>query len=196
MIVLCVFAAYLIGSISSSTIVSRQFAHLDIREHGSGNAGATNTLRVLGWKWAVVVLCADIAKGILAVLLAQALGHGTFLYVAMAGLAVIAGHNWPAFFGFRGGKGVATTMGVMVMVLLVPALLAGALSILIVVLSRYVSLGALVFVVLTSLFAFILHYPLSEGIWAGVIALLTIYRHRKNISRLFRGHENKIFAHR
>ena len=194
MILLCVLTAYLMGSISSSTIVSRRFAHLDIREHGSGNAGATNTLRVLGWKWAMVVLFADMTKGILALLLARVLGHGTFLYEALAGLAVIAGHNWPAFFGFRGGKGVATTIGVMVMVLAVPALLAGVLSILAVILSRYVSLGALIFVVLTAVFSFILHYPVSESTWAVVIALLTIYRHRTNISRLFRGKENKLFT--
>lgn len=193
-LVLSVIVAYLIGSISSSTLVGKWFAHIDIREHGSGNAGATNTLRVLGLKWALVVLAVDILKGMAAIFIAWYLGHGNPLFSYLSGLAVIIGHNWPLYFGFRGGKGIATTIGVLALLMFVPALLAGILAILLVIVTRYVSLGALVFTILTPVFVLLLHHGTNAAIFAGIVAVFSIYRHKGNIVRLVKGQESRVFS--
>jgi glycerol-3-phosphate acyltransferase PlsY len=103
-LVLSLIIAYLLGSISTSTLIARWFARIDIRQHGSGNAGATNTLRVLGLKWGITVLVADVLKGVIAVLVAYALGHGNPWYLYLSALAVIVGHNWPIFSVFAAEK--------------------------------------------------------------------------------------------
>jgi glycerol-3-phosphate acyltransferase PlsY len=193
MLLLSIVVAYLIGSISSSTLISRWFAKIDIREHGSGNAGATNTLRVLGLRWALVVLAADILKGMVAVWIAWWWCPHVPWAPYATGLAAIAGHNWPVFFGFRGGKGVATTIGVMAWLMFVPAALAGIIAIVLIVLTRYVSLGALAFTVLTPLFALVLHFHAMSVVFATVVSLLSLYRHRSNIKRLIRRQEHRIF---
>ncbi|MCL6598425.1 MAG: glycerol-3-phosphate 1-O-acyltransferase PlsY [Alicyclobacillus macrosporangiidus] len=194
MILLCAIVGYLLGSVSTSTLVVRWAADLDIRQHGSGNAGATNTLRVLGLRYALLVLAVDILKGMAAVGIAEVLGHGHPWAVYAAGLAAIAGHNWPVFFGFRGGKGVATTIGVLALVMFTPAAITGAIAILMVVLTRYVSLGAMTFTVLTPVAALLLGYPWPKVAFAVVIAALSIFRHRQNIGRLWRGEEHKVFS--
>ena len=192
--ILSVVMAYLIGSISSSTLVGKWFAHIDIRDHGSGNAGATNTLRVLGLKWALVVLTVDILKGMAAVFIAWWLGNGNPWFAYLTGLAAIIGHNWPIYFGFRGGKGIATTIGVLALLMFIPAIIAGVIAILLVLLTRYVSLGALVFTILTPVFVIILEKNPNAGIFAAIVALFSIYRHRTNIVRLVRGKEHRIFS--
>jgi len=194
LLILSVIFAYLIGSISFSTLVGKWFAKLDIREHGSGNAGATNTLRVLGLKWAIVVLAADIFKGMVAIFIAWSFGHGNPVYAYLSGLAVIIGHNWPVYFGFRGGKGIATTIGVLALLMFIPALLAGILAILLVVLTRFVSLGALVFTILTPVFVILLHQPTNSALFATIVAVFSVYRHRANIVRLVQGKENRVFS--
>ena len=127
--------------------MGRLVAGIDIRHHGSGNAGATNTLRLLGVGPALVVLLLDLFKGSLAVIMAKGVSSDP-LWAVLAGLAAVIGHNWPIFFGFKGGKGVATTIGVVAVLFLSPALVAGMIAIVIIVLFRYVSLGSLVFVLL------------------------------------------------
>ncbi len=197
MFVVCLLLAYCIGSISSSTLIGKWIAHIDIREHGSGNAGATNTLRVLGLKLALLVLAIDIFKGMVAIFLAWWLGHGDPWLTYGAGLAVIVGHNWPVFFQFRGGKGVATTIGVLALLMFIPAALAGVIAITLVILTRYVSLGALTFTILTPIFAALLEPAKPSAIvFASVVAALSIYRHRQNIERLVKGQENRIFSKR
>ncbi|MDQ0337754.1 glycerol-3-phosphate acyltransferase PlsY [Caldalkalibacillus uzonensis] len=192
-----VILSYGLGSISFSYIVSRKLAGIDIREHGSKNAGATNTLRVLGVGPAVLVLLLDALKGSLAVLLALWLTTDP-LWPVLAGLAAIIGHNWPAFFGFKGGKGVATTIGVVAVLTFVPGLLAGIIAISAIALFRYVSFGSLIFVTLLPLMIFILDrftaliYPTEYILGAGVIMVLSYIRHRSNIVRLIRGQENKL----
>lgn len=194
--VLAVVVAYLIGSISTSTIVTRIIAKTDIRNHGSGNAGATNTLRVLGAKWAILVLIVDALKGVLASLLAMHLAPGHTVTVYVAALAVIAGHNWPIFFRFRGGKGAATTIGVFLTVhlLVVPALVAGGIGIALLVLTRYVSLAALCFVVLMPVLCTIFGRPLLSILFVFVVAAFSVYRHRSNIVRLVQGKEHRLFS--
>lgn len=191
-IIISIIAAYLLGSISFSFLLTKLIMKEDIRDHGSGNAGATNTLRVLGVAPAISVLLLDVLKGVAAIWIARALGCPDWA-VAATGLMAIIGHNWPVFFGFRGGKGVATTIGVFATLSLLPSLYAGAIAILLIILTRYVSLGSLVFVVLAPiLWMSLSHDPLSYFYIGLLIALLTYWRHRSNIQRLVRGEENKI----
>lgn len=184
--------AYLLGSISFSYLIAKRIKKIDIRQHGSGNAGATNTLRVLGIGPAITVLALDVAKGIAAIAIAKALGIEPWA-VALSGLFAILGHNWPIFYGFRGGKGVATTIGVFAMLNFYPALIAGILAILLIALTRYVSLGSLTFVLLSPILSlFIGQYPTIYTYIGLMIMLLSYFKHRANIKRLIHGEESKI----
>ncbi|WP_059103553.1 glycerol-3-phosphate 1-O-acyltransferase PlsY [Shouchella shacheensis] len=190
---------YLLGSISFSYLIAKKLMKIDIRSTGSGNAGATNTLRVLGVGPAIAVLGLDILKGIVTVWLAiWVSSDGNNLVPAVAGFAAIVGHNWPVYFNFRGGKGVATTIGVVATLLFYPALIAGIVAILSIVFTRFVSLGSLLFGLLTPVAALLLLpvYPYPTAyIWFSVLlALLSFWRHRDNLSRLLSGTESKIGA--
>ena len=190
-----IIVSYLVGSISFSYIFTKKIKKVDIRQLGSGNAGATNTLRVLGKGPAITVLLLDILKGVFAVLLGEYLA-GPGLVPALAGLAAILGHNWPIYYGFRGGKGVATTIGVLATLMFVPTVVGGIMAILTIVVSRYVSLGSLVFMLATtasSAFLFIpFNYPVEYFYFSWIVTALSIWRHRANINRLIRGTESKI----
>lgn len=196
-LILAIIIGYLLGSISFSYIISKKIKKIDIRKLGSGNAGATNTLRVLGVGPAISVLVLDILKGVVAVWIGVYLAPDLSGWVpAAAGLAAIAGHNWPVFYGFRGGKGVATTIGVLATLVFLPALVAGMIAIASIFIWRYVSLGSLLFTILTPILVFILSnyfaYPFSYAYLTLIVACLSIWRHRTNISRLFKGTESKI----
>lgn len=191
-IMFALLISYLIGSISFSFVIAKVFKKIDIRQHGSGNAGATNTLRVLGVGPAILVLGLDIVKGIVAVLIGKGLVGPEWLPF-MSGLAAIIGHNWPVFHGFRGGKGVATTIGVFATLVFLPALYAGIIAILLIVITRYVSFGSLFFIAMTPVsILFLSSYPTSYSFYAAIIALLSIWQHRSNIQKLVAGTENKI----
>lgn len=192
--IVAVLLAYLLGSISFSFLYGKLFKGLDIRKHGSGNAGATNTLRVIGVGPAIAVLLLDAGKGVLAVWIGKWLSAGGDVsYIpAIAGLAAIAGHNWPVYFGFKGGKGIATTIGVAATLCLVPALIAGAVAIVLIALTRYVSLGSLAFAALIPVLVGLMQYS-AYTFWATlVIGLFAIVRHRTNIVKLVKGKENKL----
>lgn len=192
MAVVVTLAGYLLGSISFSVLIAKWIGGIDIRSHGSGNAGATNTLRVLGIGPALTVFVLDMLKGAGAVLLAAWLVPGNLWAQAAAGLAAVAGHNWPVWFRFRGGKGIATTIGFVASVMFVPGVLAGAIGILAIALTRYVSLGSLLFTALLPVFVVVLDRP-AEFFWASlVIAGLAWFRHRGNLLKLLRGQENKL----
>lgn len=187
-----VVIGYLLGSISFSYIFGKILKKVDIRRHGSGNAGATNTLRVLGVGPAIFVLLLDVFKGIVAVWLGLYL-VGPGVAPALAGLAAILGHNWPVFLRFKGGKGVATTIGVLATLVFWPALYAGIIGFVTIILTRFVSLGSLFFligtIVITTIF---FEYP-SEYLYLLVIVTgLSIWRHRSNIERLVKGNESKL----
>lgn len=191
--------SYLLGSISFSFLAGKLVKGIDIRQHGSGNAGATNTLRVLGVGPGVTVLLLDVVKGIVAVLAARTFApHQEWLHV-LAGVMAISGHNWPIFFGFRGGKGIATTIGVTATLISMPALYAGIIGILLIATTRYVSLGSLVFTLLMPIFLLIPatqgshHGPVTVG-FAILICIFAWYRHRSNIVKLLKGQENKLFS--
>ncbi|MBM7094669.1 MULTISPECIES: glycerol-3-phosphate 1-O-acyltransferase PlsY [Alteribacter] len=194
--IISVIVAYLLGSISFSVIIARKIMQVDIRQHGSGNAGATNTLRVLGVGPAIVVLLLDCLKGIIAVLGALYFTGGDAFIASAAGLAAIAGHNWPVYYGFRGGKGVATTIGVLASLVFLPALLAGAIAILSIIFTRFVSLGSLLFISGTTIIVFIFSltgsYSSDYLYFLIVITVLSFWRHRTNIERLIKGTESKI----
>jgi glycerol-3-phosphate acyltransferase PlsY len=189
---IAIVLSYLIGSISFSVVLAKLLKGIDIRQHGSGNAGATNTLRVLGKGPAIMVLVLDILKGIVAIWLGVWLGNGSEWVPAICGVAAIVGHNWPIYFRFRGGKGIATTIGVMMTLSFLPALYAGIVAILCIVFTRYVSLGSLIFVFLTPIFLGLLQ-PINAVFWSSVvICLFAFWRHRSNIVKLMNGKENKI----
>ena len=196
---LAALAAYLLGSLNFGVIISRLRYGDDIRRHGSGNAGATNALRTYGKLAAVLVLAGDFLKGTFAVLLGSMIA-GQLLGGWVASLLVILGHMFPAFFGFRGGKGVATAAGAIL--LLNPYSLAGLLAVFVVVTAatRYVSLASVLAAASFPLFT--LAYGLRVGMTASGAALTTafaltegglvIWKHRGNIRRLLDGTENRL----
>jgi acyl phosphate:glycerol-3-phosphate acyltransferase len=191
--IIAIAVSYLLGSISFSILFARWLRKIDIRDHGSGNAGATNTLRVLGKGPAIAVFLLDIAKGSAAVLIGLWLGDSSNDWVSVVcGLAAIAGHNWPVYFRFKGGKGIATTVGALVIWAFVPTLIAGIVAILVIVFTRYVSLGSMFFAVLLPILFYL--FGLDEAyIWGALaVAILAVARHRKNIVKLMNGTENKL----
>lgn len=189
--IVAIVLGYLLGSVSFSILFALWLRKIDIRQHGSGNAGATNTLRVLGVGPALCVFLLDFAKGSAAVGIGYWLGDNNWIPV-LCGLAAIAGHNWPAFFGFKGGKGIATTVGALVVWAFLPTLIAGLAAIAIIALTRYVSLGSLVLAVLLPIL-FAVFGADGPFIWgASIVGLTAIVRHRKNIVKLLNGTENKI----
>ncbi|MNU58482.1 putative glycerol-3-phosphate acyltransferase [compost metagenome] len=182
----------MLGSVSFSVVLARTLKGIDIRQHGSGNAGATNTLRVLGKGPAILVLILDVLKGIAAIWLGRWLGSGSDWIPAICGIAAIIGHNWPIYFRFRGGKGIATTIGVMASLAFLPALIAGIIAIASIVLTRYVSLGSLLFVGLTPILLLIMG-PHGPYFWTSlIICVFAFWRHRTNIVKIAQGKENKL----
>lgn len=186
--------AYLIGSINSSILVGRLHG-IDIRQQGSGNAGATNTLRTLGKSSAALVLVGDLLKGVIAVLIGFTISDN--LGGLIGGLFSIIGHNWPVYFGFKGGKGVLTSLAVVFAIDWRIGLIVTVIGILVVAISRFVSLGSIIgAAILPVLFYFIDSYreiPATYSVvFALIIATLAIYRHRANIGRLVKGNESKI----
>lgn len=191
--VLAILLSYLLGSISFSVLIGK-LKGIDIRQHGSGNAGATNTLRVLGKGPALFVLALDVSKGIAAVWIGRLLGGDRIWIEILCGLAVIIGHNWPVFFRFRGGKGIASTIGVLATLCFWPALFAGIFAILSIAITRYVSLGALIFTFLTPIFLLLTNAE-PELFWCSLLIMaFAFFRHRSNIVRLWQKKENKLGA--
>jgi glycerol-3-phosphate acyltransferase PlsY len=190
--IIAIVLSYLLGSISFSILTARWLRKIDIRQHGSGNAGATNTLRVLGKGPAIGVFLLDIAKGSAAVLLGFWIGDESEWVPVLCGLVAIAGHNWPIYFHFKGGKGVATTIGALVIWAFLPTLLAGIIAILVIVFTRYVSLGSMIFAVWLPVLFFVFDLDAAYVWGALAVAILAIARHRKNIVKLMNGTENKL----
>jgi len=182
---------YLIGSLNFSIIIGKIFYKIDVREHGSKNAGATNTLRTLGKLPAIIVLILDSTKGILAFLITHAITKDN-LTSYIAGTSASAGHSFPVFFGFRGGKGVITSIGTIFCInpILAAIILVAAVSV--IAISKYVSLGAVFGAVLAVILFSIFDNTPEKLILIIIIAVLVIYRHRTNIGRLLKGTESKI----
>jgi len=200
---LFVLAAYFVGSIPFGLIVARLVAGIDIRQHGSGNIGATNVGRVLGSKWGAVVLVLDLLKGALPIALLPRtfephLGTDATHWTVAAGLAAIAGHMFPCWLGFRGGKGVATAAGVVLCLAPQPALVAVITFVVVTAVTRYVSLASIVAAAAFAVWEMLLlrPNPFRETTWSVaafslLVPALIVFRHRANLGRLWRGEEPK-----
>lgn len=189
--IIIVIICYLIGNISFSFLLTKLKLRKDIREFGSGNAGTTNVLRVLGKKYAVMVLSGDVLKGVVAVLIGKFFGSSQIVTI-LCGLAVVIGHNWPALMGFRGGKGIATSIGVFLVYDPIIALICIAIGIVIIAVSKYVSLGSISGMIIFPVVNLIFSRGIQNFIYASIIAIIAIYKHRTNIERLIKGNENKL----
>ena len=195
--VLYILGAYLIGAIPFAYLVAKKLKGIDIREHGSGNVGATNVGRVVGKKAGLTVLTLDFLKGLLPVLGAKALfGTAAFdpyhMVPVLVAIAAIVGHSRSIFIGFSGGKSVITSLGTFIALQPIPALLSAVAAISLVKLTRYVSVGSMLGAVLMPLFIWLFHGPTSYVIVTSLIALYIIYLHRSNIRRLMSHRENQI----
>lgn len=198
--------AYLIGSINFSIILSKKMAGFDIREKGSGNAGTTNMLRSVGKKAALITLICDILKGVVSILIAVLAGKiiknlDNALLVQLAGIFVIIGHTFPVFFKFKGGKGIATALGVLLMINWQIGLICLIFALVLMALTKMVSVGSIAAAILFPiLVAFIdQNYivPTSNSNWSYlvfsiIIALLVIFNHRANVQRILNGTENRL----
>ena len=193
--------AYLIGSINFSVILSKKMAGFDVREKGSGNAGTTNMLRSVGKKAAAITLVCDILKGVVAILLAMLMNkifpnsNGALL-VQIAGVAVILGHTFPIFFKFKGGKGVATSLGVLIMSNWQIGLICLVFALILIILTQMVSVGsiaaAILYPVLTIFIPQNYIIPGNYIIYSIVLAVIIVFNHRENVKRLLSGTENRI----
>ena len=198
--------AYCIGSVNFSVIFSKKFAGFDVREKGSGNAGTTNMLRSVGKKAAAITLVCDILKGVVSIGIAIILGNipnmNKELLVQIAGVAVILGHTFPVFFGFKGGKGVATSLGVLLLSNWQIGLICLVFALVLMILTRMVSVGSCAAAVLFPVLTLFIneHYTvLTEGktgsvyfIYSVILAVIVLFNHRTNIKRILNGTENKV----
>jgi len=187
---LVLIASYLIGSIPVSYLVARWWKGVDIRKVGSGNVGTTNVWRNAGPFAGVLALAGDLGKGVLTILLAKHFGGPEM--VASSGIAVLLGHSWPVFLGFKGGKMVATFVGVIAAISLPVALIAAVLWLFVTVLSGYVSVGSIVAVLSIPLLVLVFHLERPYLVLVILVAVLVVYKHIPNIKRLAAGTEPKI----
>lgn len=201
--ILMAIIAYAIGSVNFSIIFSKKFAGFDVREKGSGNAGTTNMLRSVGKGWAAATLVCDILKGIFAILIAMGIGKIATdvkpeILVQVAGIFAIIGHTYPVYFGFKGGKGVATSLGILLMINWQIGLICLVFALVLMILSRMVSLGSIIAAVLFPILTiFITENYIVDGnyiIFGIIMAVIVIFNHRSNLKRIYNGEENKLGA--
>ena len=199
--IIVALVAYLIGSVSFSVIISKKMAGFDVREKGSGNAGATNMLRSVGTKAAVLTLLCDALKGVVAIIFAIIVGaiaknSDKALLVQIAGILVVIGHTFPVFFNFKGGKGVATSLGVLLITNWQIGLICLVFALILMALTRFVSLGSIAAAILFPVLTVFIHenylVPGNYVIFAIIMAILVVFNHRSNVKRLLEGKENKL----
>ena len=212
LLAIIVILSYLIGSVPNSIIISKLVRGIDIREHGSGNAGGTNVMRVLGWKYGLLVIFLDALKGAIAVIIISRLFYGPLpfenvspfddftLVQIIAGMSAVIGHIWTVFAGFKGGKGIATALGMLLTLITIDMLIAVGIFALVVLISRYVSLASIIAAISVPSTLFIrenlfhVDIPGYSTLLPFIIgvSVLVIFTHRKNLARLINGSENKI----
>ncbi len=199
-IIISAIVAYLLGSINTSIIISKLFAKSDIRSHGSGNAGATNTLRVLGKKAAALVVIGDGLKGVLAILFARYVAHALSEGSApeyIAALFVVLGHVFPVFFGFRGGKGIMTSIAVVFTLSPSIGAILVAIFVVLVLLFNYISLASVISALCFPILVLIMESgDILYMVCALIIAIIAVVKHHTNIARLIKGTENKFIKSR
>ena len=190
------FVSYFIGSLPTGYLVARIFRGVDIRTVGSGSIGATNVRRLMGQGWAIFVTLVDMLKGALALLLTVDSASSDPWLLSLSALAVVLGHNYPVWLRFRGGKGVATTYGTMFFIWpynsFAIVLMSGALWYAVMTSTRYVSLASMVSLLALPAFFWMLDAPLPFILLALSLALLALFRHRANVSRLLEGRESPV----
>ncbi len=212
LLAIIVILSYLVGSIPTSIIVTKAAKGIDIRQHGSGNAGGTNVMRVLGWKEGLLVILFDALKGAFAVVVIARLHYGPLPFVnvspfddftlvqIIAGISAVIGHVWTIFAGFKGGKGIATALGMLLMLVTIDMLIAIGVFLVVVSISRYVSLGSLIGAISIPI-SLVLRENVFHDQVSGYatllpfiifVTVLVIYTHRKNVVRLLNGTENKL----
>ncbi len=197
---LLIIIAYLIGSIPTAIWVGKYFFGIDVRDYGSGNAGATNTFRVLGARWGSFVMAVDISKGVIACLLYLLIPYYTMHEFARTnfmiglGMAAVLGHIYPIWAGFKGGKGVATVFGMVLAIQPQVGLMVLIIFLLVLFLTRYVSLSSILASLSLPIMVLVIFKEpeLLYRIFAVAIAVLVIFTHQKNIDRLLKGNENKV----
>ena len=191
-ILIVIAAGYLLGSISTGDVLSRLFAKTDIRSQGSGNAGTTNMLRVLGRKMALLTFIGDMLKGIIAVFIGKWLIGGE-LGGLLGVVGAVLGHYYPLYFGFKGGKGIATSFGSLLFVFPVQALLAFAVFLILVAVTHYVSVGSIAAAITLPLLIVITRFQ-EPTLWIITVCIgaSVVWRHRANIKRLMNHTENKL----
>jgi glycerol-3-phosphate acyltransferase PlsY len=197
-----ILLSYLVGSIPTSIIASKLLKGIDIREHGSGNAGATNVFRVMGWKIGLAVLIIDMAKGYIPTVLFYKLGMKGVDWPIInlqiiAGISAVFGHIWTVFAGFKGGKGVGTGAGMLIGLTPFSVLVGIIVFAFVVAISRFVSLGSILASLSVPITVFLKNqsadiFPVQLFIFSLFVPALIIYTHRKNIQRLLKGEESKI----
>lgn len=186
---LCLVIGYLLGSFSTGILVASKKGH-DIRAEGSHNTGASNALRILGLKGGALTFAGDFLKAALAVCAGLIIG-GQFCGM-MGGLGAVLGHNWPLFFGFKGGKGIACSTAVLLILFPWQGLVSAALCLLVIYFTRYISVGSLT---MLSVFFLLMLFTMGVwpyGVWALILLALGFYRHQGNLQRLRDGTENKL----
>ena len=212
LLAIIVILSYLIGSVPNSILISRAVSGIDIRKHGSGNAGGTNVMRVLGWKYGLLVIFLDALKGAIAVVIISRLFYGPLpfenvspfddftLVQIIAGMSAVIGHIWTVFAEFKGGKGIATALGMLLTLITIDMLIAVGIFTLVVLISRYVSLGSIIAAISVPSTLFIrenlfhVDIPGYSTLFPFIIGVtvLVIFTHRKNLVRIFNGNESKI----
>lgn len=187
--ILVCLLAYGFGNFATSYIVGKVSAGIDIRKHGSGNAGATNTFRVLGMKMGIVTFVGDALKGALAVLIGYLIAGENGKY--LAGMFVVIGHIWPVVLGFKGGKGVATTIGVMIAAMPLYVLMIAPFGILVIAITKYVSLASVLGMFSMPIVMLVRGENTATVAFGTIVAAMSIFAHRSNIKKLMHGTESK-----
>jgi glycerol-3-phosphate acyltransferase PlsY len=189
--IILILISYVLGSIPTGIIISRKFASIDPREKGSGNIGATNVYRTAGKISGIITLFADVLKGLTPVLIAKSLIESSIL-IAVVGFFAFIGHLYPFTLRFKGGKGVATSLGIFIGLTPLSILPAIMVFITLIITFRIVSIGSLMSSILMPIFIWIFRYPEEYIMLSIIMALFIIYRHKENIERLLKGAESKI----
>lgn len=195
--------AYLIGSISFSVIFSKKMAGFDVRQKGSGNAGTTNMLRSVGKKAAILTLICDVVKGIVAILIALLIAkianvENESLLVQIAAIAVVLGHTFPIYFGFKGGKGIATSLGIVLLINWQIGLICLVFALILMAVTKMVSLGSCAVAILYPILTFFIrdNYITSNGtsyfVFSLILSCIVLFNHRSNIKRISEGTESRL----
>jgi glycerol-3-phosphate acyltransferase PlsY len=190
-IALVIISCYLLGSVPFGYVVGKLFKKVDIREFGSGNIGATNAFRILGPLLASLVIVGDVGKGILSIYLVKYLSIDSSLILAIVGLAVICGHDWSLFLGFKGGKGIATTLGVVFALNPIISILAVIVWGIVIISTRYASLSSICAIISIFVFTILFKQPYEYIGFSVIIIILGIFKHKENIKRLRSKKERK-----